>query len=310
MATSASREQRLDGVVRRRRRRCRSRRSSGRSRSVRARPACGARPAAVRRSRPRRRPARRRPEHGELVAAEPGDRVGAAHDASAERSPISCSMRSPAAWPRLSLTVLKSSRSMHNTAVRDGVARSMQPAPGGRARCNRARLPSPVSGSWVASYSSRPRLRLELLGDDRQPGDHQQEQHDRPAEQRGRARGRARPKPAGGDRDGRRDRGRRQHADTHQRQPRQRSRIDPGSAQLVDTLGGAPARRSARSSSTTARRRDGRRRTRRRSPGRRTRCRPPAASSMPSGASTTGTERSSRIVSWAPIAISSRSPAG
>ena len=53
----------------------------------------------------------------ELVAAEPGGGVGRAQArSSAGRRPRSSSW-SPAAWPRESLIVLKSSRSMNSTAI-------------------------------------------------------------------------------------------------------------------------------------------------------------------------------------------------
>ena len=83
------------------------------------------------------------------------------------RTPTSCSMRSPAAWPRLSLTVLKSSRSMHSTAVRVGCRRRCEPAPGGHARCTGrgCRAPS-TDRAWRraragrgSSPAARPRLR-------------------------------------------------------------------------------------------------------------------------------------------------------
>ena len=51
----------------------------------------------------------------ELVAAETGDGVAVAAGTPRSRPVISRSRSSPAAWPRLSLTVLKSSRSMKST---------------------------------------------------------------------------------------------------------------------------------------------------------------------------------------------------
>ena len=75
-----------------------------------------------RRRRPPRSPSIAVEQDCELVAAEAGDRVGRPNRRSSRRA-TSWSTVSPAAWPRLSLTVLKSSRSMNMTPT-DGPPRS------------------------------------------------------------------------------------------------------------------------------------------------------------------------------------------
>ena len=69
------------------------------------------------------------------------------------RSPTDTSRRSPTSWPRLSFTVLKSSRSTKSTDT--GSSRRCSSAWSRRSR-NSARLASCVSGSWNAWNSSCP----------------------------------------------------------------------------------------------------------------------------------------------------------
>ncbi len=71
------------------------------------------------------------------------------------RAPTAARSRSPAAWPRLSLTTLKSSRSMNKTPVRSPVRRARSRAWSTRS-LNSRRLASPVSGSWNAWWESCP----------------------------------------------------------------------------------------------------------------------------------------------------------
>ena len=69
------------------------------------------------------------------------------------RSATAMSSRSPSPWPRLSFTVLKSSRSRKRTVT--GVPRRWASASAWLTRSrNRARLASPVSGSWNAWWVS------------------------------------------------------------------------------------------------------------------------------------------------------------
>ena len=92
-------------------------------------------------------------QDGELVAAEAGRGVAGADAARPAARRPRRSRSSPAAWPRLSLTVLKSSRSMKRTAspLRSRRAR----ATAWRTRSsNSARLARPVSGSWNAWWAS------------------------------------------------------------------------------------------------------------------------------------------------------------
>ena len=60
---------------------------------------------------------------------------------------------SPAAWPRLSLTSLKPSRSRNSTAT-DGVWRLVRSRAWSTRSLNRARLASAVSESWKAWWTS------------------------------------------------------------------------------------------------------------------------------------------------------------
>ena len=55
-------------------------------------------------------------QHRELVAAQPGDGVAGADAAARSRCATATSSRSPTWWPRLSLTILKRSRSRNRTA--------------------------------------------------------------------------------------------------------------------------------------------------------------------------------------------------
>ena len=71
----------------------------------------------------RRRVGDARQQHGELVAAEPGDRVAVAQRRAAAAAPTCCSSRSPSWWPSVSLISLKRSRSISSTASRLAVAR-------------------------------------------------------------------------------------------------------------------------------------------------------------------------------------------
>ena len=106
-----------------------------------------------------RRPSRRRPravadsiEHGELVAAEAGHHVALAdRRRAAGRRPGPAAGRRPA-WPRLSLTSLKPSRSRKSTVTSSG-PRAARSASATRSR-NSARLASWVSASWYASCTS------------------------------------------------------------------------------------------------------------------------------------------------------------
>ena len=86
-------------------------------------------------------------EDGELVAAHPGDRVARRGRTLRSRSATATRSRSPSLWPRLSLTVLKSSRSTNSTAsgrrTRVRSARS-------RARGDRRTAPG-----WPARSASR-----------------------------------------------------------------------------------------------------------------------------------------------------------
>ena len=82
------------------------------------------------------------------------------------RAAVSCARRpsqaagdrrsssSPAAWPRLSLTVLKSSRSMNRTATRRCRGGARAPGRASRRSSNSARFGSPVSASWKAWWRS------------------------------------------------------------------------------------------------------------------------------------------------------------
>ena len=92
-------------------------------------------------------------QDGELVAAEAGRGVGRAQAPPASRSVTATSSSSPAAWPRLSLTVLKLSRSRNSTArwppraarPRERVLDAVE---------EQARLARPVSESWNAWCAS------------------------------------------------------------------------------------------------------------------------------------------------------------
>ena len=67
----------------------------------------------------------------------------------ARRFATSASTSSPAAWPRLSLIVLKSSRSRKTTAI-PRCSRRLRAIAWRTRSANRARLASPVTGSWKA----------------------------------------------------------------------------------------------------------------------------------------------------------------
>ena len=88
-------------------------------------------------------------QHGELVAAEARGGVARRGCSSPRRLPTSSSTWSPAAWPRLSLIVLKSSRSMKMTARPMSSRRARATAWRTRS-ANSARLARPVTGSWKA----------------------------------------------------------------------------------------------------------------------------------------------------------------
>jgi hypothetical protein len=97
-------------------------------------------------------------EHGELVPAEAGHGVAGPH-AGVEPLGHLDGRRSPAAWPRLSLTSLKPSRSRNSTAT-EGVCRLVRWRAWSTRSLNRARLAREVSESWKAwwtSWSSRRR---------------------------------------------------------------------------------------------------------------------------------------------------------
>ena len=89
-------------------------------------------------------------QDGELVPAQPAGGVALrmALDAAATRRSTS----SPTAWPRWSLTILKSSRSRNSTAPRSRRVRAI--ADSTRSRRS-ARLGRPVSGSWKAWWRSK-----------------------------------------------------------------------------------------------------------------------------------------------------------
>ena len=124
IATSASRSSSSRASARRRaRRRCRR----WRAMTTPCRRAGSARRA--RRARARRRASPRLvaqvlEQDGELVAAEPGGGVAGPAGRTGAARPTATRSSSPAAWPRLSLTVLKSSRSRNSTATAD-----VRPAP-------------------------------------------------------------------------------------------------------------------------------------------------------------------------------------
>ena len=88
-------------------------------------------------------------QHRELVAAEPGRGVARAQAARRVARSRSASSASPAECPRLSFTVLKSSRSMNSTASCPPLRWRRVAAWSTRSR-NSAWLASPVSGSWNA----------------------------------------------------------------------------------------------------------------------------------------------------------------
>ena len=75
---------------------------------------------------------------------------------------MSTSSRSPAPWPRLSLTTLKWSRSQNRTATPAPVRRPRARAMRRRSR-SRVRLGRPVSGSWVACSAAGSRSRFRSL---------------------------------------------------------------------------------------------------------------------------------------------------
>ena len=114
----------------------------------------GARPAS---------PATSSQQDGELVAAEARDRVGRAQRAAQPRRRRRTSRRSPAAWPRQSLTSLKRSRSTNSTATPPACGRARRSACSRRSR-NSARFGSPVSESCSAWWA-RARLGVLALGD-------------------------------------------------------------------------------------------------------------------------------------------------
>ncbi len=91
----------------------------------------------------------------ELVAAEPGDRVGRAQRVAQARRDVA-QQRSPAAWPKESLMSLKRSRSTNSTATPPPSRLARRSACSRRSR-NSARFGSPVSVScsaWCASRDS------------------------------------------------------------------------------------------------------------------------------------------------------------
>ena len=92
-------------------------------------------------------------EDEELVAALTGDRVGLARTVSQSRPATARSSSSPAAWPKSSLTSLKSSRSTKRTATCVPARRDRARA---RSRCSVsiARFGRPVSASWKARCDS------------------------------------------------------------------------------------------------------------------------------------------------------------
>ncbi|MEZ5133686.1 MAG: hypothetical protein R2699_01140 [Acidimicrobiales bacterium] len=75
--------------------------------------------------------------------------VSPGRSACRRRSVISTSSRSPTSWPRLSLTILKWSRSQNSTAVRLRCRRARARACSSRVSSS-VRFGSPVSGSCVA----------------------------------------------------------------------------------------------------------------------------------------------------------------
>ena len=95
-----------------------------------------------------------RPEQDpELVRAEPGDRVGGPRRARRAAGRPRASSRSPAAWPRLSLTTLNRSRSSRISATRVAAARrrpSIRPA---SSSCSARRLRSSVRFGRLVSVS-------------------------------------------------------------------------------------------------------------------------------------------------------------
>ena len=101
---------------------------------------------------------------GELVAAEARGGVGRADGLDAGARPTCCSTSSPAAWPRLSLIVLKSSRSRKMTATaRAPRARRARARAATRSE-NSARFGRPVTASWNAWCASCCLERLALAG--------------------------------------------------------------------------------------------------------------------------------------------------
>ena len=124
--------------------------------------ACGRRAAARRAARGsarrRRRPpgARRRPRAGRANSSPP--KRAAVSLAADARRPGACatstSTSSPAAWPRLSLIVLKSSRSRKIDGRRRAARGARGRSRGARARRTARGWPGPVTGSWNAWWAS------------------------------------------------------------------------------------------------------------------------------------------------------------
>ena len=88
-------------------------------------------------------------DHGELVAAQAGHRVALA-DARPQALADGQQQRSPALWPRVSFATLESSRSMSSRCELAPLGGSRWATASFSRSPNRARLASPVSGSWWA----------------------------------------------------------------------------------------------------------------------------------------------------------------
>ena len=83
----------------------------------------------------------------ELVAAEAGHGVAPAAGSRSRRRAMATSSWSPTWWPRLSLTILKRSRSRKSTANSGSVRRARAPTARPSRSRNSARLGSPVRSS-------------------------------------------------------------------------------------------------------------------------------------------------------------------
>ena len=88
-------------------------------------------------------------DHHELVPAQASERVRLAHDRPSAFAATDSSSSSPTAWPSVSLTLLKSSRSMNSADVGVCVRAERASIPWRRARI-RVRKENSVNGSWVA----------------------------------------------------------------------------------------------------------------------------------------------------------------